>query len=163
MAMAASSSTAPVPYRVNNVQEFLLKGSACVLYVIQLILMLTLVGEVGTEVIGLVGDILYIVWFWLLGVNYFGGNSHSKLMTLVTNSVLETVPFVNGIYPGFCVEVWRLVAIMKKEDEEKHALRQKKIDKAEAAQAQQRARAVAIRAQRIAANDAEAAAEAQAA
>jgi hypothetical protein len=114
--MAAPPGT---QYRISGTQAFFLKISAIVLDGIGFLLMITVVGEVGTEVIGLTGDLLYGIWFWILGVKFFGGNARSKLLTIVANGVMEVVPFVNGVYPGFTVAVWRIVSIVKKEDEEK--------------------------------------------
>jgi hypothetical protein len=129
-----------------------LKSTAAALDIIGFILMLTVVGEIGTMIIGITGDILFLVWFWFLGVNYFGGNSQSKLLTFITNSVAESIPFVNGIYPGFSVQAWRLIAIMKKEDEEKARKNAAKDEKMDAAMRRRQMQALAIRSRRIAAN-----------
>ena len=117
----AGSRQADVSYRISSFQEILLKSTALTLDGIGFLLMLTVVGEVATEVIGLTGDALFIVWFWILGTKFFEGRASSKIMTLMANAVLETIPFINGIYPGFSIAVWRLVRITKTEDEEKAA------------------------------------------
>ncbi len=147
------TTPAPVRYRVSTVQNILLKSTAAVLDGVGFILMLFIVGEVGTEVIGLTGDILFFIWFWFLGVNYMGRNSSSKMITMIANSVAESIPFVNGLYPGFSVETWRLISLMKKEDEEdalKNAQKNAKIDEA---RLRQQNRSLEIRAQRMAANE----------
>jgi hypothetical protein len=151
--MAASSS--PVRYRVNGTQEFLLKATAAVLDIVGFLFMLLIVGEVGTEVIGMVGNILLFVWFFMLGVSFTSGNAQSKLVTMGVNALLEIVPFVNGLYPGFSVAVWRIVAIVKKEDEEKARAQAAAQESADQKRMQEVQRAQAIRAQRLAqaAND----------
>jgi hypothetical protein len=161
----ANTSSSPVQYRVGFAQEILLKSSAATLDLVGFLLMLTVVGEAGTEVIGLTGDALYFIWFWFLGVNYMGGNSQSKIATALVNSIAESIPFVNGLYPGFSVQVWQLVKIMKKEDEENARKTARKVESTTVREIDRLRRAQEIRAQQQlqAANDnaeAESAAEA---
>jgi len=94
-----------------------MKGLALVLDALGLALMLTVVGEVATEAIGFVGDAAFLLWFWMKGANFMGRNSGKKLQTLLINSVAESIPFLNGVYPGFSIETWRLTALMREEDE----------------------------------------------
>lgn len=96
----------------------LMKGLAVVLDGLGLVLMLTLVGEIGTEAIGLVGDSVFFIWFWMKGAQFTGKNSGKKMSTLLVNSIIESIPFINGVYPGFSVEAWRLTALMREEDEQ---------------------------------------------
>ncbi len=144
---------APVRYRVSMVQSILIKSTATTLDVLGFILMLTVIGEVGTEVIGLTGGILFFVWFWFLGVNYTGGKASSKMVTIIANSVAESIPFLNGIYPGFTIETWRLISIMKKEDEEEARKKAVKMEKINTQRTREYSRALQIRSQRMAAND----------
>ncbi len=114
----ATREAAKVAYRVSGIQELLLKLTAVVLDGVGFLLMLTVIGEVGTEVIGLTGDALFFIWFWMLGAKFLTGQAGRKIVTLAGNALVEAVPFANGVYPGFSIAVWRLVKIMKEEDEE---------------------------------------------
>lgn len=145
-----------VQYRISSFQEVLLKASALTLDGVGFLLMLTVIGEAATEIIGLTGDALFLLWFWMLGVKFLGGRANSKIMTFLVNAVIEVVPFVNGIYPGFSIAVWRMVRITKDEDEEKAKnVASTKLAK-DAQQARLRAQAEAVQAKQQAqiANDA---------
>ncbi len=142
-----------VEYRISSFQEILLKSSAVTLDGIGFLLMLTVIGGVATEIIGLSGDVLFLVWFWMLGIKFFEGRAGSKVMTFIANAVVEAIPFVNGIYPGFSIAVWRLVRITKDEDEKKAKknqraersrvdLRRRRLDARARAHATQEARAL---------------------
>jgi hypothetical protein len=140
---------AAATYRIDAGQEFLLKAAALVLDAIEFLLTLTVIGAVASEVIGITGTILFFIWFHFLGVKYFDGRGGNKLMTMMVNSVIEAIPFVNGFYPGFSIAAWRIVAITKKEDEERAEKKGRlaAMEEAEALRQQQRT-AQAIQAQR---------------
>ena len=140
----------PVHYRVSTTQAILLYTTGGLFYVIQLGLMLTIVGEVGTWVLGVIGDIVFGIWFFFLGANFLGGKQSAKAgKVFILNSLAELVPFLDGVYPAFIVEVWQILAIMKKEDEEKAAERAKK-EGASVVQAQTQARAAQLHAMQVA-------------
>lgn len=154
---------ASVRYRVSTVQNALIKSTAVLFDVIGFILMLTVIGEMGTMVIGVMGDVLFLLWFWMLGANYMGGKSSSKLVTVLVNFVAENIPFINGFYPGFSVAAWRLISIMKKEDEEEAKKKNAEVAKSEAVRVQEQNRSLEIRLKQIRANENEAAAAQEAA
>lgn len=165
--MATAANAPSVRYRISAIQEIFILATAIILDGAGFILMLTVLGETGTEVIGIAGEILFLVWFWFLGADYLSGNAQSKLLTLLGNGVVEAVPFVNGVYPGFTVQAWRLISIMKKEDEEKAKRAARKRDVMQTRLLRQQQRVLQIRARQIqaaqatqAANDEEALAEA---
>lgn len=147
--------TADTTYRISSFQEILLKSTALVLDGIGFLLTLTVIGEIATEIIGLTGDVLFLTWFWMLGTKFFEGRASSKVMTFIVNAVAEAVPFVNGVYPGFSIGVWRLVKITKEEDEEKARKNKAAQGAIDARRVQELRRAEAIQAARAAraAND----------
>lgn len=151
----ANPSNQSVKYRVSFTQELLIKSAAATLDVIGFLLMLTVVGEIATVIIGITGGALFFIWFWFLGVNYFGQNATSKVGMTIINFILESAPFINAVYPGFSVQAWRLISIMKKEDEEKAKKRNQRAAAGEAEQYFARKQRVeAAQAQQIqAAND----------
>jgi hypothetical protein len=142
-----------VHYRISGAQNILLKSTAVLLDGLGLFLTPTVIGAAPVEFIGVMGGIGFLVWFWMLGANYLGGKTQSKILTVLGNTVMEAIPFVNGFYPGFSVEAWRLISIMRQEDEEKARTKALKDEKIDARRAQQQARALEIRSAQQAAND----------
>lgn len=133
-----------VRYRVNVPQELLLKSSAVLLYLLGLLLTFTGIGAIATVIIDITADILYFIWFLFLGANFLSGRKEAKLFVLIGNGVVSLIPFLDGVYPSLPIEVWCMVHIMKKEDEERAA------KGAARAERDARARAAAISAARTA-------------
>ena len=72
-------------------------------------------------ILGIFADAVFGVWFFLLGVNYFGGNkSGTKLAALFTTAIVETVPLLDAL-PALPLGVATLIWAIRKEDAEKIA------------------------------------------
>lgn len=113
------SSTPPEPkYRIGFVVGFFLLGGAVVLDFIGFLLMLTGVGEIVTEILGVLGSIGFFILFFFLGAGFMQKKSLQKVGVGVVGSVIEMIPFLNGISPTFTGETASLIYIMRKEDKE---------------------------------------------
>lgn len=110
-----------VAYRISAHEEENARFIALCLDGGGLVLTCTGIGAVVTEGLGIAGNAGYLFWFYKKGARFTGSGSASKAQVLFFNSVVEVIPFLNGFYPGFTIEVNRLIEIMCKEDEEKAA------------------------------------------
>lgn len=120
MARSGGSTTAPQPdYRVGFGIGSLLVGGAVALDFIGFLLMLTGVGEIVTEIIGIIGSIGFWIIFFFLGANFFGKGTGTKVGIAVVGSIIEMIPFINGISPTFTIETVSLIYVMRAEDKKK--------------------------------------------
>ena len=117
--MAESTPKVRPKYRVGFVGGFAIVGSALVLDGMGLFFMLTGIGEIVTELIGLAGSLLFFVWFAVLGARFFTGKVGQKVGILAASSLIEVIPFLNGLSPTFTIETVSLIATLRKEDREK--------------------------------------------
>jgi hypothetical protein len=71
--------------------------------------------------LGILAIMIFGVWFFLLGVNYFSGSkSGTKLATMLTTAIIEAVPLVDAL-PGLTLGISTLIWATRKEDAEKIA------------------------------------------
>ncbi len=117
--MAKTKSGIEVKYRIGTVSAFFLYALGAFGWLIGFLLMLTGIGEIGTWILDIVGEVMYIFWYGLLGVNYFSGKSAQKLGIIGTSSLVNLTPFINGIVPTFVIETWAMIRVTRKEDEER--------------------------------------------
>jgi hypothetical protein len=120
MARSGGSTTAPQPdYRVGFGIGSLLVGGAVALDFIGFLLMLTGVGEIVTEIIGFIGSLGFWIIFFFLGANFFGKGTGTKVGIAVVGSIIEMIPFINGLSPTFTIETVSLIYVMRAEDKKK--------------------------------------------
>lgn len=117
--MADAPANDNVQYRIGMLSAFFIVATAVFFDGIGFLLMLTGLGEIVTELIGICGSILFFVWFLFLGVNFMSGKSTAKLGVMGAGTLIELIPFINGISPTFTIETVGLIAITRKEDREK--------------------------------------------
>lgn len=117
--MPTLSAQPEVHYRIGFVSGFFIIAAAVFFDAIGFLLMLTGIGEIMTEIIGFCASILFFIWFLFLRVSYFSGRATAKLGIMGAGSLIEMIPFVNGIAPMFTVETATLIHITRKEDREK--------------------------------------------
>ena len=117
--MAVAPANDNVEYRIGTFSGFLIVATAVFLDGIGFLLMLTGLGEIVTELIGICGSILFFVWFLFLGVSFMSGKATQKLGVIGVGTLIEVIPFINGISPTFTIETVSLIAISRKEDKEK--------------------------------------------
>ena len=117
--MPVVSSEPEVKYRIGTVVGFFIVSTAFFFDAIGFLLMLTGIGEIMTEIIGITGSILFFFWFLFLRVSFMSGKATAKLGVMGAGSIVEIIPFVNGISPTFTIETVSLIYITRKEDKEK--------------------------------------------
>jgi hypothetical protein len=100
--------------RIGNIQAILLVSTATVFWAFQFFLSLTGVGEVVSEIIGMLADLIFFFWLLFLGV-YGNKNQGQKLLITITSSVVELIPFINDI-PVDILEVFALIVYTRIED-----------------------------------------------
>ncbi|MBA3789482.1 hypothetical protein H0X32_03810 [Patescibacteria group bacterium] len=116
MALSAEAKEFYKP-RIGNAMAGLLIGTSILFWGVQFLISLTVVGEIGSEFIGIVGDGIFFLWLFLLRVNYFGKNSGKKVGLVIGATIIELIPFINDI-PADVIEVIFLILITRKEDRE---------------------------------------------
>lgn len=155
--MARARNTVDVHYRIGSIAAFFIIATAVFFDAIGFLLMLTGIGEIVTEIMGITGAIMFFIWFMFLGVNYLSGRSSQKLGVMGVSSLVEAIPFLNGISPTFTIGVLVLIRITRKEDREKAEKRAKevqiKLSQANAMQQRQMQQFMIQRAALEAAND----------
>lgn len=118
--MAVASSSAPeVNYRIGTLMAVFIVAVAAIFDAVGFLLMLTGIGAIATEIIGIVGSIFFFFLFLFLRVSFFSGKASAKLGIIGAGSVVEIIPFVNGISPTFTIETTALIHLTRKEDREK--------------------------------------------
>ena len=101
--------------RISPGTDFLMKFVAAGLDFIGLLLFETVVG--GT-IVGIIGDLVFFVWYLTKGISLWKGKSLKKAGV---NFLVELIPLINDFYPGFTVFVWTNNKAIMKEDEEYNA------------------------------------------
>lgn len=120
MAVSGGNASTPEPkYRVGFVIGFFLLGGAVTLDFIGFFLMLTGIGEIVTEILGVLGSIGFFILFFFLGAGFTQKKSLQKLSIGAVGSIIEIIPFLNGLSPTFTLETAGLIYLMRKEDKEK--------------------------------------------
>ncbi len=114
-------------------------------WLLQVVLSLTGVGEVVSEILGFIQIGLFFFWFLFLGINFFGKNSLQKVGVTLGLDVAELIPFINDV-PFIIVQILWLIYITRKEDKEKVV---EQAAAAEKAAAEQRAREIQYYAARV--------------
>ena len=103
--------------RISFVTAILLLATAVLIYGTQaLVLFIPGVDVVLDFILGIFGDMIFGIWFFLLGVNYFSGTkSLPKLTALFSTAIIETVPLLNAL-PALPLGVATLIWAVRKED-----------------------------------------------
>lgn len=118
MARLKAPSGIQVQYRLNFIKIAVLLTFAFVVDALQFILSLTGIGEIVSELIGLLADVFLPLAAWMMGVRYGGTQGGQKMLALLGGTVLELVPFLNDL-PGYTLEMAALVLLTRSEDIEK--------------------------------------------
>ena len=135
MAVSTSVSGSPeVHYRIGFVIGAFLMGGAVALDFLGFLFMLTGVGEVVTEIIGVLGSVGFFILFFFLGAGFFSKKKMQKVGVAVTGSIIEMIPFLNGLSPTFTIETFVLIYLMRKEDKEDAQKKSKALLQAQAGQ-----------------------------
>jgi hypothetical protein len=124
--MAGQAANDNVHYRIGMVSAFFIVSTAVVLDAVGFLLMLTGLGEIVTEFIGICGSVIFFLWFLFLGTGFMSGKASSKLGVMGAGALIEAIPFLNGVSPTFVIETVSLILITRKEDREKAAEEQEK-------------------------------------
>lgn len=127
--MAGVAANDSVHYRIGMVSAFFIVSVAVVFDAVGFLLMLTGLGEIVTEFIGICGSVIFFIWFLLLGVGFMSGKASSKLGIMGAGALIEAIPFLNGFSPTFVIETVSLILITRSEDREKAEAEQQKKSK----------------------------------
>ena len=100
--------------RIGNFQGGLITGFAAAIWGLQFVLSLTGFGEIISEILGILADIILFVWLLFLGV-YGGTDQGKKWLVTIAGSIVEIIPFINDI-PAGIAEVVTLIAFTRAED-----------------------------------------------
>jgi hypothetical protein len=89
--------------RITKIMAFCMICVAFFIDLIQIILTFFVIGAFISPVITACADVLFICWFWILGVNFTKGSK--KILSLLGSSVLELIPAVDTLpaITGFVV------------------------------------------------------------
>lgn len=110
-----------VHYRIGLAGAAFSIGLAVVMDLGGFLLMLTGIGEIATEILGITGSIIFFLWYLFHGVSYTTGNVGRKLGIMGACSLVEWIPFVNGIMPSFTIETISMYITVRREDREQAA------------------------------------------
>lgn len=163
MAVSGGRVDSPEPkYRVGFVIGAFLVSGAFALDALGLVFMLTGIGAIVTQILGVLGSIGFFILFFFLGAGFFQKKAIQKFGIAAIGSITEMIPFVNGISPTFTIETIALIHIMRKEDREKAIEEGKKVAQTAGVQMSAQQASQAVRARRVG-NDNEMAQEQEAA
>ncbi|MGE5540835.1 MAG: hypothetical protein ACM3TU_00925 [Bacillota bacterium] len=101
----------PVKYRLGIVSSVFLLLFGGGIDTSQFLLSFTGIGEVGSEVIGLVGMLLIPLTAFMMGVRFDIGT----IATFLSGDALEFIPFINDL-PAFTAQVIGIVLISRNQD-----------------------------------------------
>ena len=118
--MPVAAANDNVNYRIGSASSFFIVATGVFFDALGFLLMLTGLGEIMTEIIGITGSILFFFWFVLLRVGFMSGKATTKLGIMGAGTIIEAIPFINGISPTFTIETVSLILVSRKEDREKH-------------------------------------------
>lgn len=103
-----------VTYRLNFISSATLIGIGVLVDALQFIPSLTGVGEIFSEVIGLLADVLIPMIAFVLGVRFGIG----EITTFIGTDGVEILPFVNDL-PGYTAQTVTLVLMTRSKDIER--------------------------------------------
>ncbi|HEX5774470.1 MAG TPA: hypothetical protein VFY28_00695 [Candidatus Paceibacterota bacterium] len=93
---------------IGPVTSIAIVGVALVFDGLQFLLTLTVIGSVFSWFITAVAWILFLLWFALLGVSYFGRGAAIRFLTVFASVITELVPIVNAL-PALTLGVVALI------------------------------------------------------
>lgn len=96
------------PKRIGMGMGICLVAVAVLVDAVQLFLTLTVVGVVASPVLTFFAWTTFLIWFALLGVNYFDRGGASRVATMFASVVTELLPVVNAI-PALTLGVIALI------------------------------------------------------
>jgi hypothetical protein len=109
-----------VSYRVSSQTRGLMLAFAGLVDGAQVMLVLIPgIGIVLNFILGIFAVMVLGVWFFLLGVSYFGGSkAGTKIISMLAAVVIEAVPLIDAL-PATVIGVACIISASRKEDEEK--------------------------------------------
>lgn len=93
---------------IGPVTSMAIVGVALVFDGLQFLLTLTVVGTVVAWYLSALAWIIFLLWFALLGVSYFGKGAAIRFLTVFASAVAELVPVVNAL-PALTLGVVALI------------------------------------------------------
>lgn len=117
--MPSSSRKSAVHYRIGTAAAFFLYAFGAFGWIVGFLLMLTGIGEIATWILDIIGEIIYVLWYALLGVSYFSGKSTQKLGIVGVSSLVNMIPFLDGVVPTFILQTAAMIHVTRKEDRER--------------------------------------------
>lgn len=92
----------------------LMLGVATVIDTVALVLTFLGIGIIVNTFINILAGCLFLLWFSLRGFGIFDGSARKPLM-FFSAGMVEAVPVANAFFT-WTLAVWRIIAIVKKED-----------------------------------------------
>lgn len=94
--------------KISTINAVFLIGAALLFDGIQFVLTLTVIGTVAAWFVSAFAWILFLIWFALLGTNYFDKGAGTKILTVFASVIAELMPLVNAL-PGITLGVVALI------------------------------------------------------
>jgi hypothetical protein len=102
-----------VRFRISNWMGWALIITAGSIDIFQAILNVLVVGEVFSTIISVCADVLFIVWFWILGLGFT--KNPKNFLAMGSQAVIGLIPVINTL-PELTLGITAIVLITRSED-----------------------------------------------
>jgi len=104
--------------RIGNFTAVAMTTVALILDLIEIVLVFFGIGLIINRLITFVEYSIFILWFWMLDVNFTkltNKNAEKRLIIMITTAVIEMIPGI-GALPAFTFGVVRMIIVTRAED-----------------------------------------------
>jgi hypothetical protein len=119
--------------KISNVNAFFIIAVAVICDCLQFLLTLGVISSIFNVLITIIAWVIFGVWFFILGINYFKGKKAlSKVVSVFGSLVIELIPILDAL-PTLTLGVIGIIVSSRKEEAEARKLAQGEAAKSAAA------------------------------